>query len=40
MLLSIRMSQHCQGWILWEEIGGKETYLEAIAIVKLEKCKY
>ena len=39
MLLSIRMSQPCQGWIRWEETGGGETDLEATAI-KLEKCVY
>lgn len=38
MLLNIRMSQLCQGWITWEETGGGETYLKATARVKLEKC--
>lgn len=38
MLLDIRMSRLCQGWITWEETEGGETYLKATAIVKLEKC--
>jgi hypothetical protein len=39
ILLSIRMSQQCQGFIRWEETGGRETFLEAMVTVKLEKCR-
>lgn len=38
MLLSILMNQQCQEWLSWEESGGGETYIEANAVAKLEKC--